>query len=346
MSQPTRAKALFLGVGRPERPWWWPHLDHDTLGCQLDYREVPLDGGRPKGLLTRGFLHLAIRSTRAVLAARRDGYRYVFSFENDWITFIIAGLQTLLFWRRPRHVILQFIMREKSPAIQSRLKYAFLRWCYRSVYLVVVSSRPEGEYYRRVFGWPAHKVAFVPFHTDPAFVKHPVATDEPFAVAAGRTFRDYPTLIAAAAHGLDIPVTIVAGKGSLGTDPPPAGITARYDIPLPELIALMAKAAIVVLPLTEREISTGQSVLLEAMAMGKPVVVTRVNGTVDYIDHMRTGLLVPPGDSQALAAAINTLARDAALRQRIGEAGRREVLERFLPNHYAHGVARALEELG
>jgi glycosyltransferase involved in cell wall biosynthesis len=107
----------------------------------------------------------------------------------------------------------------------------------------------------------------------------------------------------------------------------------------------MARAAIVVLPVTEREISTGQRVLLEAMAMAKPVVVTRVNGTVDYIEHMRTGVLVPPKDPNALRKAINCLARDPELRRRIGAAARDEVLHRYLPDHYAQAVARALRDV-
>lgn len=274
--------------------------------------------------------------------ARREGFAYVFTFENDWLTLLIASFQTLLFIRRPRHVILQFIMRERTETIVSRLKYAFLRWCYRSVHLCVVSSRSEGDYYRETFGWPADKVAFVPFHTDPTFAKRDSSPEEPLVVAAGRTFRDYPTLLEAARGGLDLPLTIVAGRQSFGGAPLPAGVTTLFDIPLPELVALMARAAIVVLPLTERQISTGQSVLLEAMAKGKAVVATRVNGTVDYIEHMRTGVLVPPGDAVAMRAAINVLARDPDLRRRIGIAAREQVLAHYLPDHYAQGVARVL----
>lgn len=342
MTTAARPKALILGVGRSDLPWWWQYLDHDALGCQLDYRYVPLDGGRPRGVRTRGFWQLTIRATRALFRARRDGYAYIFSFENDWMTFIIAGLQTLLLFRRPRHVVLQFIMREPTPTLKSRLKYAFMRWCFRSVHLCVCSSRPEAAFYTRVFAWSPDKVAFVPFHTDPAFVKRPVAAEESFALAAGRTFRDYPTLLDAARTGLDLPVTIVAGRSTFGSVVVPEGVTVRYDIPLPELIDLIARSAMVVLPLTEREISTGQSVLLEAMSMGKPVVVTRVNGTIDYIDHMRTGVLVAPNDAEALRDAINRLAGDPALRRRIGEAGREQVVQQHLPDHYAQGVGRAL----
>jgi glycosyltransferase involved in cell wall biosynthesis len=277
-----------------------------------------------------------------LLQARRERFAYVFTFENDWLSFLIAILQTTLGIRRPRHVILQFIMREPTPNLKSRAKYAFMRWCFRSVHLCVCSSRPEVDFYARVFGWPTTKVAFVPFHTDPAFLQPTDVEEESFALAAGRTFRDYPTLLEAARTGLELPLTIVAGRGSLGHVPVPPCVTVHYDIPLSGLMALMARAAVVVLPLVDREISTGQSVLLEAMAMGKPVVATRVNGTVDYVEHMRTGVLVPPNNPGALREAVNLLARDPALRRRIGAAGRDQVLRHYLPDHYAQGVARVL----
>lgn len=344
MSRPTRPKALLIRVGRSDPHWWWNDIDHEALGCELVSRTLPLGVTRVGSPFSWTFVLLAARTLRMLLQARREGFAYVFTFENDWLTLLIASAQTLFLFRRPRHVILQFIMREPTPDLRSRLKYAFMRWCFRSVHLCVCSSRPEAAFYQKVFGWPPAKVAFVPFHTDPTFVSHGEVAEEPMAVAAGRTFRDYPTLLEAARLGLAVPVTIVAGRNSLGTTAVPDGVTVHYDIPLAELIALMARAAIVVLPLAERDISTGQSVLLEAMAKGKPVVVTRVNGTVDYVEHMRTGVLVPPNDPAALRDAINLLAADADLRRRIGAAGREQVLQHYLPNHYAQGVARVLKE--
>ena len=344
MSVQPRPRALLIGVGRAGDPWWWKHVDHGALGCQLDYQLIRLEGGRPASPFTLSFLVLGLRATRLLLQARRDGYRYVFSFENDWLTFIIAGLQTLLMFRTPRHVIVQFIMREKAPSVKSGLKYAFMRWCFSSVYLCVCSSRPEAKYYERAFGWPSEKLAFVPFHTDPAFVDRPPSQEEPFILSAGRTFRDYQTLLDALA-GTDLSLTIVAGRHAFGRAVIPANVTVRYDLPLPELIGLISRSMVVVLPLQEREISTGQSVLLEAMAMGKAVVATRVNGTVDYIEHMRTGLLVPPNDSEAMREALTLLVRDPELRRRIGDAGRKEVLQKYLPNHYAQEVSRVLRGL-
>jgi|GEM_PF-515266 len=70
-------------------------------------------------------------------------------------------------------------------------------------------------------------------------------------------------------------------------------------------------------------------VLLEAQAAGKPVVATRAGGIPDIVNDGETGYLVPPGASDAFAAAVERLVADAALRQRMGAAAARWVTERF-----------------
>ncbi|OGR69972.1 MAG: hypothetical protein A2089_11505 [Elusimicrobia bacterium GWD2_63_28] len=63
------------------------------------------------------------------------------------------------------------------------------------------------------------------------------------------------------------------------------------------------------------------NVVLEAMSLGKPVIGTRVAGVPEQVEDGRTGLLVPPGDAEALGAAIAGLAADAARREAMGLAG-------------------------
>ncbi|MGQ0571214.1 MAG: glycosyltransferase family 4 protein [Armatimonadota bacterium] len=69
--------------------------------------------------------------------------------------------------------------------------------------------------------------------------------------------------------------------------------------------------------------------LVEAMAMGLPVVSTRTGGIPEVIDDGRTGLLVEPGDARGLAEAILKLLNDPSLRAAMGASGRRRVEERF-----------------
>lgn len=69
--------------------------------------------------------------------------------------------------------------------------------------------------------------------------------------------------------------------------------------------------------------------ILEAMAVGLPVVASGVGGVPEVVVEGETGLLVPPGDPQSLADAIERLLDDSALRRRLGAAGRIRVAEQF-----------------
>lgn len=71
------------------------------------------------------------------------------------------------------------------------------------------------------------------------------------------------------------------------------------------------------------------NVVLEAMAVARPVVATSVDGVEGVVTSGKTGLLVPPGDSLALAQACIELINDPDLRHRLGRAGYRHVAENY-----------------
>jgi len=71
------------------------------------------------------------------------------------------------------------------------------------------------------------------------------------------------------------------------------------------------------------------NVLLEAMASGAAVVASDVAAVGDAVQHERTGLLVPPGDPAALAAAVTRLLDEPSLRSQLGQAARHAMVERF-----------------
>ena len=96
-----------------------------------------------------------------------------------------------------------------------------------------------------------------------------------------------------------------------------------------------AAADIVVLPSI---LETFGNVSIEAMAFGKPVVASRVGGIPEVVIDGQTGLLVPPKDPNAIAAAILQLLRDPALRQRMGEAGRARMQKHFTMDRVAREV--------
>ena len=99
---------------------------------------------------------------------------------------------------------------------------------------------------------------------------------------------------------------------------------------------LLARATVFVLPSHAEGLPMS---LLEAMAAGCPVVATAVGGIPDLVSHGVNGLLVRPGDTQALVDAIARVLADPKLARSLGRAARATVAARFTPE-------RSLERLG
>jgi glycosyltransferase involved in cell wall biosynthesis len=112
-------------------------------------------------------------------------------------------------------------------------------------------------------------------------------------------------------------------------------------LPRAELEPLLAGAAVVAVP--SRREGFGL-VAAEAMAHGKPVVASAVGGLLDLVVDGETGLLVPPGDVEALRAALERLLGDPELRRRLGAAGRDRVGRTLAWNVVTDHLAGMLRE--
>jgi starch synthase len=97
-------------------------------------------------------------------------------------------------------------------------------------------------------------------------------------------------------------------------------------LPKPEVIQLLSHAAVFAIPSVYEPLGI---VNLEAMACGTAVVGSRTGGIPEVVADGETGLLVPPGDAEALAAALNVLLRDPDRAQAMGQAGRKRAIAEF-----------------
>lgn len=111
----------------------------------------------------------------------------------------------------------------------------------------------------------------------------------------------------------------------------------RDDVP-----ALMSAADLLILP---SRFEGHPIAALEALSLGLPVVGTRVCGMDEAVADGETGLLVDPEHPEALAAAIVELLGDPARRQRMSEAGRARIHERFTARLMARATMELYEQL-
>ena len=214
-----------------------------------------------------------------------------------------------------------------------RLRTAILRLvCPRADRLLPLGSAQVSGLV--ALGAPPGRVQPVRTGTYPDF--YIAAADRPdgYVLAVGDdASRDYPTFLAACAglrHRVMIRSRLVVADPAM----PHVGIVS-HSLSTRAYRDLIAGALCVVLPLRPSIHAGGVSTLLEAMSSAKAVIVSRTEGLADYVADGQTCRLVPPGDVDALRAAIAALALDGAERRRLGAAARAFVVAECSPEAVA-----------
>ncbi len=280
----------------------------------------------------------------AVAAFRRRG-----EFDAVFTNSESIGIPLGLLWRgagrRPWHVTI-------GHRLSTGKKQVFFKTlqAHRGIDVVLVYADLQYRIASERLAIPQRLLAHVDFHADTEFFR-PVAveaTQRPTVCAAGLEWRDYPTLIKAAARLPDIDFRLAAAspwsKHANETEktPLPGNVDSRrYDYAA--LRDLYASSFAVAVPLYETDFQAGITSILEAMAMGKAVVVTRTAGQTDVIVDGVNGLVVPPGDPDAWVGALERLRDDPQLRETLGSNAREWVERNASLRFWSEQVAGALK---
>jgi glycosyltransferase involved in cell wall biosynthesis len=211
---------------------------------------------------------------------------------------------------KPRHVCLSHYLSTMSKRSLFRLGAG------QRIDTLITHSTSQSRVAIETLGMPASKVALLPYFADerfwdPTLAKPDTSASCPMICSAGLEFRDYTTLIAAA-RNLDVDVRIGAAShwakhNAFGASADlPANVTvSAYNYQ--QLRDLYASARFVVVPLRDVDNQAGITTILEAMAMGKAVVVTRTRGQTDVIRDWRSGATAPPPGFLATSELAQTL---------------------------------------
>lgn len=175
-----------------------------------------------------------------------------------------------------------------------------------------------------------------------------------YALSVGRNERDFGTLVAAAA-GLGAPVHLVAPSSSLsGMELPPeivhaggpAGPGDDRGLPYPELIRRMQRARCIVIALHhDPTTGNGYTNLLESLAVGRPVVMTRTGALAIDLEKEGVGRYVSPGNARELAEAIRWFHDHPAEADEMGRRARRLAESRFDLSGFGRRVVSLFHEL-
>ncbi|HET7486301.1 MAG TPA: glycosyltransferase family 4 protein [Acidimicrobiales bacterium] len=295
-----------------------------------DWSQLRWNRGRRDTAQTLAHLFSAVPRLRGVDAVLSDG---------EHLGIPLALLLRPLRGRAPRHVVIGHDLVGLKKALLLRTVRP-----QRGMDSIIVHSSNQVSLLTGRLGVPPELVHVIPYAVDTGFWFRPddAEEDDGLVVSVGREHRDYRCLAEACAgervfvadHSLHTPGATVRLPHLW-----PASFT-HHALNLADLRAMYARASVVVVPVLPSDPPFGITTVLEAMSMGRALVISATAGLAGVIEHERTGLVVPPEDPGALRAAVRRLLDDPAERQRLGKAARAEAerlysVDRFV-DHLAH----------
>lgn len=326
----------------PGDRWLWNYLpERDD---QVDFavaRPPDLFGGLGKALTRYPGYFLTAR--QALRMARRAEYDAIVAWESK-NGLPLACLRWLRDESRPPLVLLTFSAKPNALRLAGLLR----RWL-RYVDHVTVPSTWEAAYYGKALGLAAGQVSVCHLGAYDLRAELPAggaaaggAAATPYLFSGGRTDRDYRTLLEAVA-GSGVRTVIAARPYALRGLRLPAEVEVNDLLSIKAYVVALAQAQAAVVPLAQVNHAAGLSLVLDAMALGRPVICSDIPAVRDYIADGVTGVLAPPGDAAALRDAIAAVAGDRAYAEALGRAARARYEEQFTFAAFARRVYGVLE---
>lgn len=295
-AEPTDTMRAEIHAGRQ------PRRDYDMLRDALAADMLTPDIAR-RSRLGRLLSRRAGRSIALAVEAFRRRRRYDAIYtDGENVGLPLALLLALARVRRgcPRHIMLSHYLSPAKKRLLFRLGVA------RRIDTLITHSAAQRELALRALRMPESRVLRLPYFADERFWRpdvrpmsreaappRPDSVTPPMICAVGLEFRDYTTLVAAVT-GLDVELRIAAASawshhaafGGSPTLPSNVAVDSYTYLPLRDLYAA---ARFVVVPLRDVDNQAGVTVILEAMAMGKAVIVTATRGQTDIVRDRRNG---------------------------------------------------------
>jgi glycosyltransferase involved in cell wall biosynthesis len=251
-------------------------------------------------------------------------YDVVFAGCSLFVAFVI---KRLFRWRSPKLVWYNTFFTQalkRSTGIKKRILISAIS----SLDAVVCPSTYQRDYLIDQ-GFDPKKIYFVPNGVDVDFIRDKQSelrnnSNNPFILSVGKDMgRDYDTLIGAV-KGLPIRVRIVAFDRNIEHLKPLPDNVEAGPVPFSELIKMYKESEFVVLPTKsenhpDASDCSGQYVLLDCLASGKPIIASQRKTLADYIENGREALIINVGDINGLQNAILKLIDDKELREQMSQ---------------------------
>jgi glycosyltransferase involved in cell wall biosynthesis len=317
--------------------WGTAHLDEAGFDVvDLSTEDRPERFPRIRAVVTRA-MGDPLQQRLALAASRGD----VVAYAANPVSFQSLALLHAATERLPPVVIV----------VHEQPRTAFGRAVVRKADRVITFSETvHGELLAQGVG--ADRLDNVAWGPDLSFPGFAESSDEGFVLSVGKTRRDLPTLVAAlAGSGIEARMFAAPSDAIGAADTTPTNIrflpgTAprppRSPLTYGHVLQDLRRAAVLAIPLSEPRRPYGLTELNDALALRKPVVMTRTPYIDCDIEEVGCGIWVDPGDVEGWRKALAELAADPSMRAEMGERGRAWAEANWHAGLFEAGVADSL----
>lgn len=233
--------------------------------------------------------------------------------------------------RHRRHVMLTCWLAEDCRGMTAS-QLRSVRRSIRSVSRIAVFSVNQVAILQEFLGVDPKRISVVPFGVDTGYYSRTNTTGPAGGgglVAVGSdSRRDYATLFEAVRIA-NVPLTLVCRPRNITGLDVPGQVKVLSGVFNDDYRQLLLSADLVVTPTLAPAYPSGQSVVLEAMSMGRATLTTDSPAMRDYVCDGVDGILMPPGQPSKIAQLITGLLADSERRESIGGTAERSVRSRF-----------------
>lgn len=316
--------------------WGITELPKHNIECEI----LPFS----KYSLLKRFSHRLLgdmdQQIRLIMMKRKDTIIYATS-QN--ILNILASIRSIGLFHTP----IVSIVRQPPSNSKTKLAYFLLS---QGTSRLVCMSRSIQDFFTNRLNMPEEKAPLIDWGVDLDFF--PLRNCRPeFIISAGKMGRDYDTLCSALT-GIKVPTKIFCSAKSA---PSPARVSDHIEvihkhystnvISYKDLLDWYYRAYLVAVPLVASNNQIGLTSLLDAMAVAKPVVITK-NPCLDIdVETEGCGLWVDPGDVQGWRHSIQYLLDNPRIAMEMGMRGRRLCEEKYNLSRFSSQLMDIFEEI-
>lgn len=336
----THEKMELVRRGLAKRPFFdWAMSSMKKYSIKVDYMTFR----------SRKYLNRIAQTFKTLILL--DNYDIILTDKGTGL--ILSLMRFLHPWKRPRARLLIIMWQVE---IKSMLDSHIKRIIGMNIDNIICVSSVQKRTFATLLNISRWRIKYVPLGIDTTFFKPEPNAAEDFILCVGDADRDDETLMKAV---MDLPVKLVRvsdeqknievlRKQLIGSKPFyfKEKLTLLHKVSDIELEKLYAKSKVVVIPIRcHSNQPAGLTTLLEAMAMGKPVIVTKGLITEGYVINGKTGIVIQPGDVAQLKNAIMQLLDNDSKRRKIGNNARKRAEENFTLKRSTERLASLLQNI-